>query len=197
MGGTTIERSIANNSSRRMEQASSCNRTPATQHPVTEGAMSTSDSNPNEIWRPIPNSPGYQASSLGRISGPRGILKTKLNKTVGYYEASIATPNGRKTKYVHRLVAAAFFGELRSWQVVNHRDRCRTNNQLINLEIVGTAENRTHMQVLDWVRIAVRLELQEFLAELRSRVGESIPNIRERTDNAPAIPTSAVSEEGS
>jgi hypothetical protein len=109
-----------------------------------------------EMWLPIPGcGEFYSASSLGRIrSGPsptptagrqRGrVLKTWLNRK-GYPVCKICLPNQPdKTIAVHRLVAAAFLGEARHEQQVNHKNGEKTDNRPSNLEYVSCEENIRH-----------------------------------------------------
>lgn len=94
--------------------------------------------------RSIPGYEGkYSASPDGQIiSWARGyahVLKPHLN-TTGYL---IVTPHC-KTKPVHRLVAAAFFGPCPEGLQVNHKDGNKTNNAASNLEYVTPSENMLH-----------------------------------------------------
>lgn len=70
---------------------------------------------PGEVWRPIPDFPKYEASSLGRIRSLLfdriRILKTDNRITnTGYETVSIRRSSGKRSMLVHRLVAAAFHG---------------------------------------------------------------------------------------
>ena len=52
---------------------------------------------------------------------------------------------GKKALYVHRLVAATFFGQPHSPDLqVNHKDRNRGNNHVDNLEYVTQSQNMKH-----------------------------------------------------
>lgn len=94
-----------------------------------------------EQWKPIPEKPEYQVSDLGRVRGLKGqILRTKLLGR-GYEGLSL----GRYCyRYVHRLVAGAFIGEIASGMVVNHKNGVKTDNRLENLEVVSYSENLLH-----------------------------------------------------
>ena len=65
------------------------------------------------------------------------ILKTTLNKTLGYV---IVTLNG-KTHLYHRILAKHFIPNPENLQEVDHIDRDKTNNSLDNLRWVTRTEN--------------------------------------------------------
>src|SRR4051812_18523749 len=101
-----------------------------------------------EIWKDIPNYKGiYQASNFGKIrsldrkvlysSGRtvnhKGMILTPYLTRNGYLQ--IELNNRRKRRYlVHRLVWAAFNGDIPSKLEVNHKDTNKENNKLSNLE---------------------------------------------------------------
>lgn len=111
----------------------------------------------NEVWKPVPDC-NYEASSLGRVRrylrrgqqriGTGRILKSmkwpnhggKLREFVSICDGS----GGVKTKYVHALVASAFFGPRPNGYHVNHIDGDTENNHVGNLEYVTPAENERH-----------------------------------------------------
>ena len=84
----------------------------------------------------------WQVSSAGRVRPSIGSASFGSLTRAGYCAASIQ----RKTYYVHRLVAAAFFGpppNVDAWQV-NHIDGNPSNNSVSNLQYVTPAENILH-----------------------------------------------------
>lgn len=100
---------------------------------------------PDEIWKPIAGT-DYEASSEGRI---RKVLVMKLTPTqFGYLKVQLhkrgQQARTRRTWFVHRLIAQAFLGECPDGLMVNHKDGCKTNNHLENLEYVTRAENAAH-----------------------------------------------------
>ena len=114
-----------------------------------------------EIWKPIPNFSGYEASNLGRIRthnkvtytkrhGDRHwkdrIMKPKIEKRVKGNNRDyrvILWQNGKPiTKLVSRCVISAFYGE--SNLQVNHIDGNSLNNNLTNLEYCTAKENINH-----------------------------------------------------
>lgn len=82
-----------------------------------------------EIWRVIPGHENYEVSNLGNVRKDGITRKLRIPKT-GY----IKTWVDHKLKYVHRLVALAFIPNPNNLPQVNHKDECRTNNCVDNLE---------------------------------------------------------------
>lgn len=111
-----------------------------------------------EIWKPIPGYEGlYEASSFGRIKSlykeakgrngfirklPEKILKPII-KHDGYCMVMLYKDGNVKRCYVHRLILISFFGN--SNLHVNHIDKDKTNNSLLNLEYISQRENNCHM----------------------------------------------------
>jgi uncharacterized beta-barrel protein YwiB (DUF1934 family) len=79
---------------------------------------------------------GYLVSTEGRIKGKYvEFLKLTLT-TSGYQMCSFGL--------VHRIVAETFLGEIPTGYEVNHKDGCKHNNKVSNLEIVSSSENQRH-----------------------------------------------------
>lgn len=98
-----------------------------------------------EEWREIPDTRGkYFASSAGRIASYFGghyrMLKQTLLKSTGYYRVNVF----RKVKHVHRLVALAFIQNPLNLPCINHKDECKTNNRIENLEWCTISYNNTY-----------------------------------------------------
>lgn len=110
-----------------------------------------------EVWKPIPNFPNYEASSLGRI---RSITHSTVqnnpygNKQICTYKGKILNqlPHYGKSPYlsvnlagkrrsVHRLVCSAFHQNIENKRCVNHIDGNKQNNKADNLEWVTDSEN--------------------------------------------------------
>ena len=111
----------------------------------------------NEEWRPVAGYDGrYYVSNYGRVKSlltmgncrkvgeeHAHMLKPKMSNR-GYLRVSLRA-NGKTMDFsVHRLVAAAFIGELPAGMVVNHIDGCKTNNNLSNLEVTTYTGNLVH-----------------------------------------------------
>lgn len=93
-----------------------------------------------EEWRHIPEAEGYRASSLGRVAGPRGLLKpSELNS--GYLGVKVV---GKGTT-VHSVVLRAFVGPKPSPKHTgNHKNGDKQDNRPDNLEWMTQAENNRH-----------------------------------------------------
>ena len=94
-----------------------------------------------EEWRDVVGYDGrYQISNLGRVKSIRffknkkqyieKILKTCVNNR--RYEFIILP--GPKSLCIHRLVATAFLDNPMEFNIVNHKDANRSNNNVENLE---------------------------------------------------------------
>lgn len=89
-----------------------------------------------ETWRDIEGYEGlYQVSSEGRVMNVRnGKLKIFYYGTGGYKRVMLWKNNKSKNYPVHRLVAKAFIPNPDNLPQVNHKDECKENNSVENLE---------------------------------------------------------------
>ena len=91
-----------------------------------------------EVYKPL-NIKGfegrYEISNTGQIKSVRTgrILKQRLNRN-GYCQVDLCKDGAQKTFRVHRLVAYAFIPNPNNLPEVNHKDECKTNNRIDNLE---------------------------------------------------------------
>lgn len=101
-----------------------------------------------EEWRDVPGWPAYQASSLGRVRGPRRMLSCKAGP-LGYAYTSLSDrANGRRLKvFVHKIICAAFLGERPEGLQINHINNNRADNRIANLEYVTAKQNCQHRKV--------------------------------------------------
>ena len=96
----------------------------------------------DEIWKDIKGYEGlYQVSNLGRVRSlgsdnwHKGrILKPHLDGRGHYLEVGLHKDHKSKTTNIHRLVAEAFIPNPNNLPQVNHKDECKTNNMVDNLE---------------------------------------------------------------
>lgn len=103
-----------------------------------------------EVWRPVEAFPDYEVSSRGRVRSWRGwggkrlaaprLLRPVLNHD-GYPVVSLVGTDGRRQRFVHRLVASAFIGPVPISRCVAHGNGIRTDARVENLRYATAAEN--------------------------------------------------------
>jgi hypothetical protein len=91
-----------------------------------------------EEWRDIEGYEGlYMVSNFGRVVSFQGcnprIMKLGMTHK-GYQCVGLQKEKQHKTCVVHRLVAKAFIPNPDNLPQVNHKDECKTNNRVDNLE---------------------------------------------------------------
>ena len=105
-----------------------------------------------ERWKAIEGYDGlYEVSDLGRVRslkfGKERILKNHTLPS-GYVQIGLSK-NGRvNVKYIHRLVAQAFIeNDDETKTQINHRDECKQNNSVDNLEWCTAQYNMTYNDI--------------------------------------------------
>ena len=96
---------------------------------------------PVRIWKDVVGFEGrYEVSNDGLVRSTPHVLAAARAKS-GHLQVAL----GGKTRYVHRLVAEAFFGAAPPFKnVVHHRDRNPANNHIDNLEWCSSSDNNLH-----------------------------------------------------
>lgn len=107
------------------------------------------ENNRVEVWKDIRDYENlYQGSNLGRVksfdrwvkgrNGSVRLIKGRILKQCtdkdGYLQVVLCKNNKQKTYKVHRLVAETFIPNTDNLPCINHRDECKTNNNVENLE---------------------------------------------------------------
>lgn len=106
-----------------------------------------------ETWKVIPGFESYMASDMGRVRKIRRKPLTPVKTQYGYHQCTICHNGQRYTRFIHRLVAAAFIGPQPTPEHdVLHWDGGRTNNSLSNLRW-GTPKENNQDQERHGVRI--------------------------------------------
>ncbi len=100
-----------------------------------------------EIWKDIPGYKGlYQVSNLGSVKrlnkNNEKILKNRIRD--GYFAVSLSKNGIRKDGKISRMVAIAFVDNPFNYNIVNHIDGNKQNNNYENLEWVSNRENIHH-----------------------------------------------------
>ena len=120
-----------------------------------------------EIWKDIKKYEGlYQVSNLGRVKSLERIRKNGKNnfylkkerllkqatQNIGYKFVVLYKDNGKKGYRVHRLVAETFIPNPNNYNCINHKDECRTNNKVDNLEWCTISYNNSYGTKLERYR---------------------------------------------
>ena len=87
-----------------------------------------------EIWKSILGFEDYTVSNLGRVMNKHGRIMKQSNHKQGYKLIGLKKDKKLYCKQVHRLVALAFIPNPDNLPQVNHKDECKTNNCVDNLE---------------------------------------------------------------
>ena len=93
-----------------------------------------------ETWRKIIGYENYWISNQGRVKRDDFILKPWDNGQ-GYLVICLNKDGKRKNFYIHRLVAEYFCTHPKGFDVVNHKDINKKNNNFENLEWCTTQYN--------------------------------------------------------
>lgn len=95
-----------------------------------------------ESWKDIEGFEGlYRVSNKGDVKSlvnNKGVEREKILKpfinSKGYLQVDLCKNKKRYIKKVHRLVAQAFLPNPQNYPCINHKDECKTNNVVTNLE---------------------------------------------------------------
>jgi hypothetical protein len=102
----------------------------------------------DEIWTDVKEYEGlYSVSNLGRIKSHH-FTNSKIIKGwdngEGYFAVDLKKDGISKKVKIHKLVCNAFLRTCGAGEMVNHKNSNRSDNTLLNLEIVSSRENNCH-----------------------------------------------------
>lgn len=100
----------------------------------------------NEIWKDIQYIDCYQVSTFGNIRNSKTKRVLKLSTIFGGY--NVITIAG-KTYSVHRIVGITFIPNIENKPTINHIDKVRDNNNILNLEWSTYREQALHSPTLN------------------------------------------------
>lgn len=119
-----------------------------------------------EIWKDIHWYEWlYQVSNLWKVKSLnrevnntrwKRLIKERILKTWNnwkwYLFVNLSINNKTKQFYIHYLVTVLFLWERVKWYVVNHKDWCKNNNKISNLEYCTYSENEKHKYHTLWYK---------------------------------------------
>lgn len=99
-----------------------------------------------EVWQPIEDTNNmYYVSNKGRVKSRAAYKAILLKPTLtakGYYRVDISYEGQRQSKFIHRLVAAAFLMPPKSIDYhLHHKDYNKLNNEAANLEWLSVQQH--------------------------------------------------------
>jgi len=97
-----------------------------------------------EEWKVIEKATNYEISNCGQVKNKNTNKILKQTLVNGYFSVGLRANNKTMTSFLHRLVAISFLVCLDETYVVNHKDGCKTNNNVENLEWISRSENSKH-----------------------------------------------------
>ncbi len=113
-----------------------------------------------EIWKTIDGYPRYMVSNFGVVKsyvGGDGKILSQSKNGNGYLSVCLCRPGFKPLrKSIHRLVALHFLPQNETLGEINHKDGCKENNVVDNLEFSTRSHNIKHAYSLG-LKMPVRL----------------------------------------
>lgn len=100
-----------------------------------------------EEWRPIKDYPNYLVSNLGNIMS-LNFNKTRIQKILtplllnNYPSVILWNKDGKKTFYIHRLVAQEFIPNIENKKEIDHINQNKQDCRVNNLRWYTSSENK-------------------------------------------------------
>lgn len=124
-----------------------------------------------EIYKDIEGYEGlYQVSNLGNVKSLKN-NKTKKEKILkpairnGYKKVDLRKNKTKKTYSIHRLVAQAFIENPNNYPCINHKDECKTNNVVSNIEWCSYKYNSNYGSCIKRIAKALSKKVYQYSKE--------------------------------
>lgn len=121
-----------------------------------------------EVWKPVEGYGGlYEVSNYGNVMslqhGKPRLLKL-LPTPFGYLRVHLHRNGFVRDYFVHRLVAMHFLPNPDCLPQINHKDECKTNNRVDNLEWCTSSYNMNYGQIspLERARKALSRPVEQY-----------------------------------
>lgn len=139
-------------------------------------------------WRPIANFQRYEVSDFGEIRNTKTGRILKERNGHEYPTVTLYNQDGPRDVRIHKVVAETFYDGDHSGMDVNHKDGCKNNNNISNLEWCTRSENLKHAYKtglkspsgpyeIQKVKIVETGEIYESLRECARNIGGSQSHI--------------------
>lgn len=122
----------------------------------------------------------YSITPEGKVYSDVNNIELKQSiGTTGYYRVNLNNKDGGKTFKVHRLVAIHFIENPNNYNIVNHKDGNKLNNNVDNLEWCDYTHNNRHARELGLCITPKGLNNKNCKKVKRSDTGEIFQSLHE------------------